>query len=428
LSVIPGDAIWNPSRLLNDIHFILAYCGSLIIVDEEERTIRLVHHSVKQFLLGVFKDSTNTAITINSANKTMADIIITYLNYGVFDTQLSTTLVPRIPTMSVPSQIIRSTLDSASSVQTIALKLLKSSKQPGFDIGTTLAETGKLFSPRSRDEFHFYSYAKVYWPQHICRISEQEPIMYNLLLRLFKGSTANTNATDEDGRTPLSWAAENGNEAVVKVLLETGQVDADSKDNDGRTPLSWAAQNGNEAVVKVLLETGKVDADLKASSGQTPLSRAAQNGNDAVVKMLLETGKVDADSKDYYGRTPLSRAAENGHEAVVKVLLETGKVDADSKDTSSGQTPLSWAAQNGNEAVVKVLLETGKVDADSNDYYGRTPLSRAAQSGHEAIVKVLLETGKVDADSKDTSFGQTPLSRAAQNGHEAVVNLLKLLV
>jgi ankyrin repeat protein len=51
---------------------------------------------------------------------------------------------------------------------------------------------------------------------------------------------------------PLSWAAQRGHEAVVKLLLATGEVDVESKDNDGRTPLSWAAQRGHEAVVKLL--------------------------------------------------------------------------------------------------------------------------------------------------------------------------------
>jgi hypothetical protein len=92
----------------------------------------------------------------------MADIIITYLNYGVFETQLSTVVVPQIITGSTPSRIIHSTLDSSSSVQSIILKLLKSRKWPDYDIGKTLAESSKLFSHRLVGEFHFYAYAKSY--------------------------------------------------------------------------------------------------------------------------------------------------------------------------------------------------------------------------------------------------------------------------
>jgi len=48
---------------------------------------------------------------------------------------------------------------------------------------------------------------------------------------------------------------ENGDEGVVKLLLETGKVDTDARDRNDRTPLSWAAQNGHEGVVKLLLES-----------------------------------------------------------------------------------------------------------------------------------------------------------------------------
>ncbi|KAI9760034.1 MAG: hypothetical protein M1840_002750, partial [Geoglossum simile] len=258
LSVVPGDAVWNPARLLNDVFSTLTCCGSLLIVDEEELTVRLVHHSVKQFLLSGFKDSNNIAFTIGSAKRKMADIITTYLSYGVFGTQLSTMVVPQIRAGSAPSRIIHSTLESSSSVRNLTLKLLKSRKQPNFDIGQTLAETSKLFNSRPVDEFHFFSYAKSYWLQHILCTSEQEPVMYDLLLRLFKGNVVNTTATDEDGRTPLSWAARNGHEAVVKLLLAIEKVDLNSKDSSyGRTPLSWAAGNGHEAVVKLLLATEK---------------------------------------------------------------------------------------------------------------------------------------------------------------------------
>ena len=49
--------------------------------------------------------------------------------------------------------------------------------------------------------------------------------------------------------------------AVVKLLLDIGEVDVDWKDNDDRMPLSWAAEKGREAIVKLLLDIGKVDVD-----------------------------------------------------------------------------------------------------------------------------------------------------------------------
>jgi tRNA A37 threonylcarbamoyladenosine biosynthesis protein TsaE len=65
---------------------------------------------------------------------------------------------------------------------------------------------------------------------------------------------ADVNAKDKWGQTPLSWAAENGHEAVVKLLLEKG-VELETEDKyGGRTPLLWAAENRLEAVVKLLVE------------------------------------------------------------------------------------------------------------------------------------------------------------------------------
>ncbi|KAF2688457.1 hypothetical protein K458DRAFT_428036 [Lentithecium fluviatile CBS 122367] len=119
-------------------------------------------------------------------------------------------------------------------------------------------------------------------------------------------------------RSVLSYLAELGNEAIVKLLLGTGKVDVDAKDKDGQTPLWRAAGNGHEAIVKLLLDTGKVDVDAKDKWGQTPLWRAAGNGHEAIVKLLLDTGKVDVDAEDMWGRTSL--AAGNGHEAIVKLL------------------------------------------------------------------------------------------------------------
>jgi ankyrin repeat protein len=75
---------------------------------------------------------------------------------------------------------------------------------------------------------------------------------------------------------------------VIKLLLETGKVDVDSKDKGGRAPLAWAARNGHEAAVKLLLEKG-VDVESKDQWGRTPLLWAAR-GHEAVVEMPLEKG------------------------------------------------------------------------------------------------------------------------------------------
>jgi len=86
-----------------------------------------------------------------------------------------------------------------------------------------------------------------------------------------------------------------GHEAVVKLLVERGDVEADSKDNYyGQTPLSWAAGSGHEAVVKLLVERGDVEANSKDDSGQTPLSYAAEDGHEAVVKLLQTWNKISS--------------------------------------------------------------------------------------------------------------------------------------
>ncbi|KAM0542086.1 hypothetical protein ACHAO7_010151 [Fusarium culmorum] len=58
------------------------------------------------------------------------------------------------------------------------------------------------------------------------------------------------------------------------------------KDKGGWMPLGLAAENGHEAIVKLLLGTGKVDPDAKNAYRQTPLSQAAMNGHEATVKLL----------------------------------------------------------------------------------------------------------------------------------------------
>ncbi|KAG4279834.1 hypothetical protein FPRO06_11168 [Fusarium proliferatum] len=238
------------------------------------------------------------------------------------------------------------------------------------------------------------------------------------------------------GRTPLSYASEEGHVVVVSQLLRY-QVDPESRsDDDGlvspRTALSHAAKQGHAEVVTVLLRVGHVNPDLTLSesggeSSRTPLSFASEAGHVAVVKILLEQKGVNPDLKGPTLRTPLSYAAGAGHLVVAKALLDTKEVHPDSKDASGltrrGRTPLSYAAEGGHKTLVELLLAINCVEPDSKDLSNRSPLSFAAGSGHEVVVDLLLGTKKVDPDSKDNA-DKTPLCHAAAAGHGSVVKRL----
>lgn len=110
--------------------------------------------------------------------------------------------------------------------------------------------------------------------------------------------------------TPLFVAASFGHDAIAQLLLDY-KVDPDPKDQDGRTPLSYAAENGHFAVVRVLLTMPNVDPNSRHAfrGRRTPLSYAAENGHLAVVTRLLERGAVP-DARDQWKRTPLSYVVE----------------------------------------------------------------------------------------------------------------------
>ena len=243
---------------------------------------------------------------------------------------------------------------------------------------------------------------------------------------LFSGRYLNPDSASKYGQTPLSLAAQNGHEGIVKLLLGRGDVNPDSSDGDGGTPLSWAAKNGHEGIAKLLLRRKDVNpSTLDTFFGRTPLSWAAKNGHEGIVKLLLGREDVNPDILDQiYGQTSLSWAAGNGHEGIVKLLLGREDVNPDISN-ESGRTPLSLAAENGYEGIVKLLLGREDVNPDTPDKeFGWTPLSWAARNGHVGIVKLLLERKDVNPNSSSKS-GETPLMLAARNGHHLVAELLR---
>ena len=64
---------------------------------------------------------------------------------------------------------------------------------------------------------------------------------------------------------------------IAAELVEAEGCDINQRDSAGNTPLFWAAWNGHEGVVKILLGRNDVDPDKPDKTGRTPLSCAADS-------------------------------------------------------------------------------------------------------------------------------------------------------
>lgn len=229
--------------------------------------------------------------------------------------------------------------------------------------------------------------------------------------------STNINAKDEDQYTALHWAAQNGDEAITRLLLDKSAA-INETDGQGRTPAHVACQHGQENVIRVLLSRG-ADVRVKGKDNWTALHFAAWQGHLGIVKLLVKQGGADVDGQTTDGRTPLHLASQRGQYRVARILIELG---ADVHTTSSGSnTPLHVAAETGHTSTSRLLIKH-RADIHIQNTSGFTPLHLASQRGHLATVKMLIEEG---AEPQRSSHNlRTPCHLAAESGHCEVLQEL----
>ena len=421
---------------------LLTCCQGLITVDKEASTVRLIHITLQEYLRG-HPDN------FGKVHSTIAETCLSYLN----SQQIRALSPGSSPDLQGQPFLKYSSLywgaharrDLSDYARRLALMLfddynhhistkvlLESQQDTSYDI-----DFNKPFLFSGLHCASFFGIAEIVAgliEVEGCDINQRDcvddtPLMWaavngheRVVEMLLGQGDIRPDKPGEDGQTPLWVAAWKGHEGVVKMLLGRDEVNPQKPDKKGRTPLWCAAIAGNERVVKILLQRDEVNPDQSGNDGTTPLFSAAENGQEVVVKILLQRDEVNPDKPDNVGRTPLLKAALNGHEGVVKILLQRDEVNPD-QSGNDGRTPLWYAAHNGNEGVVKILLQRDEVNPDKPDNDGLTPLSCAAGNGHEGVVKILLQREEVKPDQSDNE-GQTPLWCAAANGREGVVKML----
>jgi ankyrin repeat protein len=257
---------------------------------------------------------------------------------------------------------------------------------------------------------------------------------------------ADVRRADEDGKTPLHWAAIKGNREIVTSLLARGAEinaldaylnapldlvpDAPTADYllahgarlagisaNGRTPLSdvdrdlfMAAVAGNADRVRQCVARG-AHVNIRDSSQSSALIHAVYLGRLEAATALLEKG-ADLELPDDHGRTPLHVAAGQGFPKLVELLL-THRSRINARDRH-GETPLGVAL---NAETATILLRAG---ADAN-----VPerLCTAAAAGDGKLVELLLSYGAY-ANPKTKCIGGTPLLSAISRSKWDVVSIL----
>ena len=262
-------------------------------------------------------------------------------------------------------------------------------------------------------------------------VDKQNPAMVELLLA--KGATPNT--SDTDGVTPLALACELGNASIVAQLL-TAHADVRTARPDGTTPLHICARYGPAAAVAAMLAAG-AQADGIDDRGQTPLMWAAASGRIEAIRLLVGAG-ADVNRVSKGGFTPLFFSIKSGVVPATEMLLAAGaKADyRGPENTSAAQL----AVYQKNYGAAALMVARG-ADLTERDRTGEQLLHAAAASGDGALVSLLLAKGAdpnaLTGPSRikwvtEANFGRPPppvpptppLLIAAANGQEATMKAL----
>jgi uncharacterized protein len=215
--------------------------------------------------------------------------------------------------------------------------------------------------------------------------------------------------------------AKKGDAYPIQLFLTAG-MDPNLKDEQGNTPLMYAAASGHDQAVRSLLDAG-ARVNERRSNGMTALTFAASQTPD-FLKLLLDAG-ADLDAKDRTFVEAASHANPRVFPTILKAGITAQATEPEALFAAAGTTVVVSEDQLGE--TVKALLKLG-VNPNARNREGRTALLLAADLGHLSTARTLVDGGAdVNAPCKcpaATAPDWTPLMVALVTDHTEIADFL----
>ncbi|KAL8906113.1 MAG: hypothetical protein Q9171_006404 [Xanthocarpia ochracea] len=416
---------------MTPIGLILDVCAGLLILDEEDEIVRLVHYTAQDYF-----DMVQTT-RFDNVHATIACDCVTYLSYECFQhskdsrnhgTEDSSEESSN-PEESTDSQ--ESSGDTLTSSTEISLLWYASSlwaqhammanrdARLGTKIHQFLAGNPRVMLEKPRNYYYYPWKMPTGWlrPRHGLEIAAFFGFC-DELEGFYKDSGEVGILTDD--LNLLHLAVHNDQASAIQVLLDHG-ANIERRDPSGLTPLHRAIRFGSlEAATALVNNRADVVAEARqfAYSRQpeylTPIASVQGNSLSEFLDLLLGAGaKIQA--RDIFDQTPLMQSLIKMNDVqTAETLLKQLRVEQP-MDQNSNSKALLEASEHGTTEMVDMLLKYG-ADINSEDKYGETALHMALRSSKIDTVNLLLARGA--ATNSTGWLGTTPLHYAADGGNE----------
>jgi hypothetical protein len=163
------------------------------------------------------------------------------------------------------------------------------------------------------------------------------------------------NSTDNDGRTPLTWAAQRGDLETLSILLSHG-ADPNLSNRARTASLHYAVQAENSSCIIPLLHAG-ADPNAQDHRLHTPLHQACTSVNDLRYIRPLVVSGADINIMTDYDYSPLIMAAHKNHDNTTRYILDKGATV--NTRGQSGKTALVFTIEYNAHDTLRLLLERG---------------------------------------------------------------------